>query len=411
MIGGSCHERWNAFYFYYRLAFVLFNDCTCPKVNLVSLELNFSMRRWPYCCTSEKAFVRVKSGLCFRRFTWKSLRMSFRKSISQTLVFGQLLGLMPICGITSDFSDLKFKWKSFRCLHFAVVSLGAASLLILMLLFLHQHREFSLENIDTVVVYSTNIITIVLFFRLRHKWPKLIEFWDNFECRLNLNDSEHRQQSNLRLMLVVTSSLGKLSLTSNENVQQFSFKNPSRKKKVDTWFPSAMTLSSLKCIFSGVHASNVDRPVTRKRVRGFESGDGFLRSNVPGCVCCRQLPPFDGIHVQSRELRDRTDVGLQRPLRDKSCRISQPSLQQVQRPTVEAQGLRNAAKLLASAAVALPWHYGFGQRSRQNDLRDNFSLVRRQSLFHLRSFVQRPLVRRSRSSSACKINEVPYFFL
>lgn len=137
--------------------------------------------------------------------------MSFRKSISQTLVFGQLLGLMPICGITSDLSDLKFKWKSFRCLHFAVVSLGAVFFLILMLLFLYQRREFSLENIDTLIVYSTNLITIVLFFRLRRKWPKLIECWNNFESRLNLNDNENRQQSNLRLMLIVTSSLGKLS--------------------------------------------------------------------------------------------------------------------------------------------------------------------------------------------------------
>lgn len=178
----------------------------------------------------QSSFRRRQKWIVFSEIYVESLRMSFRKSISQTLVFGQLLGLMPICGITSDLSDLKFKWKSFRCLHFVVVLLGAASLLILTLLFLRQHQELSLENIDTVIVYSTNIVTIVLFFRLRHQWQRLIECWDNFECRLNLDNSELQRQSNLRLILVVASSLGNSSFTSIRCVHEFNLITSSTKK-------------------------------------------------------------------------------------------------------------------------------------------------------------------------------------
>lgn len=90
-------------------------------------------------------------------------------------------------------------------------------------------------------------------------------------------------------------------------------------------------------------------------------------------------------------------MGVSRPFRYEYRSVSYSPFHQVQRTTVKAQRLRGFGRFLESTAVTLPRHGGFGKESGQNDLWNNFSLVRRQSLFHLRPFVQRSLVRLSTS--------------
>lgn len=131
--------------------------------------------------------------------------MSFRKSISQTIVFGQLLGLMPISGGT-------FKWKSFKFLQCVVVSIGSLLFLVSMFANIVVDKKYSLANFVTLIVYLADCITIILFFKLGMHWSKLIQSWDDMERSLPTPQSSSYlcHQLNLRLLVILSSSISKL---------------------------------------------------------------------------------------------------------------------------------------------------------------------------------------------------------
>lgn len=138
--------------------------------------------------------------------------MSFQKSISQTLVFGQLLGLMPISGITSgDSIDLKFKWKSFRFFYCVVLTFIVFLLLLSFVVWIIRCDEFSLDNFNILVIYFTHIITILMFFKLGKKWPKLVTTWTELERSFPSSriDNHLHHQLSLRLMIACTSAISK----------------------------------------------------------------------------------------------------------------------------------------------------------------------------------------------------------
>lgn len=137
-------------------------------------------------------------------------RMPFRNSISQTLVFGQLLGLMPISGVTSDDVALKFKWKSFRCFVSIIFFIGSLLFLLSILLWMVTEKQYSLKNLIILLVYATNLITIILFFNLRNQWPSLIKLWERMEISFpSPEDGNYlTHQLNLRLLFVAVSSIG-----------------------------------------------------------------------------------------------------------------------------------------------------------------------------------------------------------
>lgn len=142
--------------------------------------------------------------------------MSFQKSISKTLVFGQLLCLMPISGITSrDPIDLKFKWKSFRFIYCVVLTFIVFLLLVSFVVWIFRYNEFSLDNINILVIYFTHIATILMFFKIGKKWPKLVTTWTELERSFpssGVGNHLHNQLS-LRLLIACTSAISKLSCT------------------------------------------------------------------------------------------------------------------------------------------------------------------------------------------------------
>lgn len=132
--------------------------------------------------------------------------MSLHESLSQTLVFGQLLGLMPIS------RDLKFHWKTFRFAHFVLVSCGALFFLISIFIYVFSGRNYSLDNFIVLTVYLFNFVTIILFAKLVQNWPKVIKTWEKLSpscSQVKKNELSH--QLNLRLLVIATSSLGKSS--------------------------------------------------------------------------------------------------------------------------------------------------------------------------------------------------------
>lgn len=141
--------------------------------------------------------------------------MSFHKSIVQTLIFGQFLGLMPISGITSDAIDLRFKWKTFRFLYCIIITFLAFLLLLSFAIWFIIHNKFTLDNINILAIYFTHIITIFMFFKLGKRWPELINMWTELERSFPASSRGNYLYHQLNLRLIVTSlfSISKLILT------------------------------------------------------------------------------------------------------------------------------------------------------------------------------------------------------
>lgn len=141
--------------------------------------------------------------------------MSFRKAISQTLLFGQLLGLMPICGVSSDRDEFKFKWKTFKFFYCVVSIVAGIFILAFYSVFMLNHQKLSLGSFVSFSVYVSNFITLILFLRLTTNWPKLIQSWESVEANASpLDTNRLRQQLNLRLFVIVSSALSKSSFKS-----------------------------------------------------------------------------------------------------------------------------------------------------------------------------------------------------
>lgn len=107
-----------------------------------------------------------------------SNEMSFHRAISSTLVFGQLLGLMPLSGICyRNETKLKFKWKSFRFFYFILITIGSIISLISISWWILKHKELTLRSFIVFMVYLCNVTTLILFLKLQTKWPSLVKYW------------------------------------------------------------------------------------------------------------------------------------------------------------------------------------------------------------------------------------------
>lgn len=137
--------------------------------------------------------------------------MSFTQSIYQTLVVGQLLGLMPITGVTAESINLKFKWKSFRFFHCVVVFIASFIFLVAISVKAVNQEKHSLETFVTISIYLSSSVSIVLFLKLAQKWPRVAFKWEEAERSLPASNSL-KHQLNLRLWIVVASSIRKYFL-------------------------------------------------------------------------------------------------------------------------------------------------------------------------------------------------------
>lgn len=140
--------------------------------------------------------------------------MSFHSAISQTLVFGQLLGLMPLSGVRSHEVQLKFTYKSLQFVQFCLVLAAAISFVVVVIAGIFDQGKYNLTFFVYLVVYSSNLFTVIFFFKLGRKWQKLMLTWTTTEKSLPQPEDKNflGHQLNLRLFVIATSSLSKLSL-------------------------------------------------------------------------------------------------------------------------------------------------------------------------------------------------------
>jgi Trehalose receptor len=140
--------------------------------------------------------------------------MSFHSAISQTLCFGQLLGLMPISGIKSNESQLKQNVMTVQFFHFLLVFIGVFLFVLAVLALIFHQQNHSLGATVILIVYLSNFLTLILFYQLGKKWKNLILTWlTTVKSLPQPEDTSYlRHQLNLRLFIVASSSLRKLSL-------------------------------------------------------------------------------------------------------------------------------------------------------------------------------------------------------
>jgi hypothetical protein len=162
--------------------------------------------------TSCLQFPRI---LCFSccRSSNKHSTMSFHLAMSKTLWFGNVLGLMPIIGVNTKEIRLKSILKSLHC---CLIFIGSTFFFLTTFTRSIEQRNFSLDRIMSLAVYSTNILTIVLFLKLGGKWLKLIKTWSLSEEDLSPDWSNSlTHQLNLRLFVVMSSSIGEFGSIKN----------------------------------------------------------------------------------------------------------------------------------------------------------------------------------------------------
>lgn len=184
-------------------------------------------------------------------------KMSFHTAISQTLSFGQLLGLMPISGIKSDESRLKRNVLSVQFFHFLLVLFGVFLFVIAVFALIFHQQNYSLGTFIILVVYSSNFLTLILFYRLGKNWKNLMMSWSATTKSLPQPKDTNflRQQLNLRLYIVASTALSKLSL-----------------KLLTFW-------DNWK-LFSRVHFTNFEDIISSDAMWTDTTGESFLHANV-----------------------------------------------------------------------------------------------------------------------------------
>jgi len=135
--------------------------------------------------------------------------MSFHNCISQTLLFGQILGLMPVSGIChKDSSQLKFSWKSLRFVYSIIISSGSLIFLVFTIIWTFISKNMSLGYFIVLIVYVGSFINAILFYKVGKQWPKLIHLWDSMEIKISYDNKSLKQNMNIILVILVTASVG-----------------------------------------------------------------------------------------------------------------------------------------------------------------------------------------------------------
>lgn len=140
--------------------------------------------------------------------------MTLHRSIAWTLLVGQILGLMPICGIFSDNeSNLKFAWKSVRFYYTIIILIG--SILYVLFIFMWMTTDgISLNTIISASLYVSNLLNVLIFFQLRIKWPELMKLWGCMQLSIPSSFGSQRKflkwKMNSVLAILIGASLGKL---------------------------------------------------------------------------------------------------------------------------------------------------------------------------------------------------------
>lgn len=138
--------------------------------------------------------------------------MTLHNCLTDTLLCGQILGLMPVSELRSqDSSKLRFSWKSFAFLYSILHMIGPFLFLAFTTRLLFIGTSMSLSFAIGYVVYLGSFINVILYYQLAKQWPKLIRQWDAMDIKFRINNDEMRilrRNVNAVLIVVITTALG-----------------------------------------------------------------------------------------------------------------------------------------------------------------------------------------------------------
>jgi hypothetical protein len=118
---------------------------------------------------------------------------SFHQAISRVLLMGTFLGL-PICGIqSSEISNLRFTWKSFRAIYSFYLLVMSIFFLICHICWMVKLGDLNLSNFVVLATRVRNVICLILFQKLAKEWPSLIRKWKYVEDSLTLINYTHKR--------------------------------------------------------------------------------------------------------------------------------------------------------------------------------------------------------------------------
>lgn len=132
---------------------------------------------------------------------------NLQKIMQLPITVAQCCGLFPVCGISSPTAQgLQFKWFTFRTV-FSIFCITGNICMAVFFFYWISTRGLRLENMGSLVFYSTSLICTILFLRLAKKWPTLAQEWELVEGKFSQYPSVKNSPLIYKRILIITLSL------------------------------------------------------------------------------------------------------------------------------------------------------------------------------------------------------------
>lgn len=140
---------------------------------------------------------------------------SLHSSIACTILIGQFLGLIPLCGIFHrDESHLKVTWRSLQFFYTIIVLIGSVLFVQFIIVWIIT-TGITLNSLLSLFAYVGCLLNVILFYKLAMKWPELLKLWHHMDFIFPSSDcfsiSKHslKLKMNLIATIVIGISIGK----------------------------------------------------------------------------------------------------------------------------------------------------------------------------------------------------------
>nr|AXF48828.1 gustatory receptor GR3 [Lobesia botrana] len=130
---------------------------------------------------------------------------TFQEAMKVTVILGQFFGLNPVIGVSDvDTSKFRFQIRSWRFIY-CFLSVSAQIMLVCFsFLKLFTDSNPNLSANATLVFYSSNCITTILFLRVAMKWPSLCQHISKTEAADPSTDRTLIKKCNVSCVLVLS---------------------------------------------------------------------------------------------------------------------------------------------------------------------------------------------------------------
>ncbi|KAG5891345.1 hypothetical protein JTB14_034411 [Gonioctena quinquepunctata] len=111
---------------------------------------------------------------------------NIHNSLKFFLVYSQILGILPQENITGSYTELCFKWGSWKVMYTLVMTF-ITSFAVLTCFLNWFYVGYNFSNLGTHFFYSTTVLTLILYLRLAKHWSKLMASWCRMDKAMNDN--------------------------------------------------------------------------------------------------------------------------------------------------------------------------------------------------------------------------------